>query len=70
VISDVGADIRAIFRASHDAIKFANRSENHGRAGLQGNNPSRGVVNRHDKAILQAFGFDARGGRRPSVAVS
>jgi hypothetical protein len=49
VIVDVRANIRAIFRASHDAVQFTNRSENYGRAGLQGNNSSRGMVNRHDK---------------------
>jgi nitrogen fixation NifU-like protein len=49
VIADVRANVRAIFRASHDAVQFTNRSEDYGRARLQGDNSSRGVVNEHDK---------------------
>jgi nitrogen fixation protein NifU and related proteins len=52
MLGDLGANVAAIFCAGDDTIQPANCRQNHGRAGLQRDNPLWGMVRRHDKPIL------------------
>jgi hypothetical protein len=60
MVADLRTNIRAIFRASDNAIELADGRQDHGRARLQRDNPLRGVVGRHDKPILLGLGFEVR----------